>query len=1213
MILRETGIFSRHQASTGHFCFVLSGLLAFSFLTISSAQAQQQPRSNPASMSDLASQNMNKVAASASDIKAVLLKEPGIMVELKRWVAKDSTDHGQIVGETELSEYAVFDRLENDVEFRSVATALVQRYGFLIPKINPDSDLAKEQDLLRVERAKWMAQAEEEERAQSRQKAAEDLKKAAACESQRTPDCNPPQPTPASSQPQNLYQNPQNQLIPWGSPPTDQTIPNSPNFGGSSLQRTQLMQTGSDSSSGSNPFAQLSRTNSSGSNSLNSGNSGGLSSSDTGEMGSNKQLAAILNNQNQGMGNPSDGLLSGYGSGLGSGSDTGLGMAMGTGMGMDGANQFLMNGGQANALSSSSGPSPLVPMQPYRRSPTGLPNQPSDMVRRPNPYENVPSLADMYMQTVARPSVPKRFGLEVFENGAHDLQLIPMDLPAGPDYVVGPGDGLTVDLWGSASMRLTRTVDRGGQISLPEVGPIEVNGKTLATVQQDLQQALRSQYRNVSVGVSLGRLRTIRIYEVGDVASPGAYDISSLSTPLNALFVAGGPSPRGSLRILKHFRGTQLIQTVDVYDLLLHGVKKNIERLDNGDTVQVPPIGPQVTIEGMVRRPAIYELLDEHNLESVLELAGGLLPTAALRHIEVQRLIAHDKQTMLSLDIPDNSDPKEITRQLESFEIQDGDRIRIYPIAPYNQDTIYVEGHVVRPGRYSYRDSMRFTDVISSYKDLMPEPANQYAEIIHLNAPDFRPSVESFNLAAALADPSKSPVLHPMDSIRIFSRFDFEAQPTVAVLGDVRDPGTYNTAGEIHLSDAVHMAGGLSADADTTDAQVFRYQPDGTLKVFSVNLTEAISESAVENIVLEPRDRLLIHRNTNAIQRATVYVQGEVGKPGRYPLTSDMRIADLIRVGGGLTRSADTQSADLTKYEWLNQAKLSGHQEKISIPSAMTGDANANIALHDGDVLTIRQLPGWNDLGATINLRGEVVHPGAYGIRPGERLSSLIERAGGFLPDAYPYGAVLQRSTVRELQKKQQDDMIVRAKSVESNIELMPETTPSQKQAKETALEQYHTTVQELVANPPLGRVSIRVSSDMGRWKNTLADIEIRAGDSLIIPKKPSYVMVSGQVFNPTAIAFRPGKSAKWYLSQAGGPTLLGDKKAVFVIRADGSGITTGKSMWSGSSMVAVLGPGDTVVVPERAVGGPLDWQIIFAAAQVASSVASTIFIALHY
>src|SRR3979409_271330 len=169
--------------------------------------------------------------------------------------------------------------------------------------------------------------------------------------------------------------------------------------------------------------------------------------------------------------------------------------------------------------------------------------------------------------------------------------------------------------------------------------------ETRACLQQDLQKELRTQYRDISAGVSLSRLRTIRIYEVGDVSSPGAYDISSLSTPLNALFVAGGPSARGSLRILKHYRGNQLVQTVDVYDLLLHGVKTNIERLENGATVHAPSRGHQLAIEGMVRLPAIYELRDEKNLASVLELAGGLLPAAALRHIEVQRLVAHERRS----------------------------------------------------------------------------------------------------------------------------------------------------------------------------------------------------------------------------------------------------------------------------------------------------------------------------------------------------------------------------------------------------------------------------------------------------------------------------------------------------------------------------------------------------------------------------------------
>ena len=278
---------------------------------------------------------------------------------------------------------------------------------------------------------------------------------------------------------------------------------------------------------------------------------------------------------------------------------------------------------------------------------------------------------------------------------------------------------------------------------------------------------------------------------------------------------------------------------------------------------------------------------------------------------------------------PKSGNAAEVTKTLESFEIHDGDRIRIYPIVPYNQDTIYVEGHVVRPGRYSYRADMRVTDVISSYKDLLPEPATQYAEIIRLNAPDFHPSVEGFDLADALDNPAQAPVLHPMDTIRIFSRFDFENPPTVSVLGEVRVPGTYQTSGQIRLTDAVHLAGGLTPDAETGDAQVFRYLPDGKFKIFSVSLSQALAGDPVENILLQPRDRLLIHRNPDAVEPASVYIQGEVAKPGRYPLTTNMRVADLIRIGGGLKPSADTQTADLTRYQYADQTKLTGQHESI--------------------------------------------------------------------------------------------------------------------------------------------------------------------------------------------------------------------------------------------------------------------------------------------
>jgi protein involved in polysaccharide export with SLBB domain len=668
------------------------------------------------------------------------------------------------------------------------------------------------------------------------------------------------------------------------------------------------------------------------------------------------------------------------------------------------------------------------------------------------------------------------------------------------------------------------------------------------------------------------------------------------------------------MRILKHYRGTQLIQIVDVYDLLLHGVKADLARLENGDTVQVPPIGPQVTVEGMVRRPASYELLKEKTLASVLDLAGGLLPTAALRHIEVQRIVAHDKQTMLSVDIPEVGNAAEVTKTLESFEIHDGDRVRVYPIVPYNQDTIYVEGHVVLPGRYSFRPDMRVTDVISSYKDLLPEPATRYAEIIRLNGPDFHPSVEGFDLADALNNPAHAPILRPMDTIRIFSRFDFENPPIVSVLGEVRAPGTYQTSGQIRLTDAVHLAGGLTPDVETGDAQVFRYLPDGKFKIFSVSLSQALAGDPVENILLQPRDRLLIHRNPDAVEPASVYIQGEVAKPGRYPLTTNMGVADLIRIGGGLKPSADSQTADLTRYEYSDETKLTGQHESIALSAALKGDIQSNTLLHNGDVLTIRQLPGWNDLGASIAVKGEVKHPGTYGIRPGEHLSSILERAGGFQSDAYPYGAILQRVQVREMELRSQDEIILRVKGAQSSLELLPETDAKLKEAKLQAVQQWQSTLDQLSSNPPPGRVTIRISSKIDRWKNTPADIEVRAGDVLVIPKRPSYVMVTGQVFNPTAVSFRPGKSANWYLSQSGGPTQVAYSKAIFVIRADGSVLSSKSSLLSGASLNSALQPGDTVVVPEKALGGSgMQWQTIMLVAQTASAIASTVIIALHY
>ncbi len=1153
--------------------------------------------------SELARQNMTRVGATAGQLVVVLHRDPGLMVELKRWIAKDATDHGQLISDSDLLDEAIFDRLESDVVFCSIATALVQKYGYLQPTVDPDSLLGKQQDLLLKERVKWVAQEEEEERASERQEKTRTLQQTRSCDSRSNYCASQNAANPSFDQ---LPQQPGINQGPAEMPglQTPQNSPNPPQ------QRTAPNGSGTE-------LLRASAQESLGTRQTRSGNGyGAMPRSAQGNEDGQDSGAFQSNNQNPPLGRSSDG-----------GGSEFEDVSLNSDFVGDGLDQDRYPSQPAYTTMSSNSDSPgsyengaggprhgrgnsAIAMANLLRAKEST-SQSQRLVRSPNPYRDIPSLYDMYLQAADRPPAVERFGMQVFENGTRDLQMIPMDLPAGPDYVLGSGDGISVDLWGGVARRFYRVVDREGRISLPETGPVLVAGKSLAEVQASVQRVLRTQFRDVSADVSLARLRTVRVYVVGDVVRPGAYDVGSLSTPLNALFAAGGPTGRGSLRILQHNRGNQLLQEIDVYDLLLHGVKGDIQRLESGDTVMVPPLGPEVTVEGMVRRPAVYERKDEKSLAEVIALAGGLLPTAMLRHIEVQRVVAHQKQTMLSLDIPQDDPSEEVTKKLQSFQIEDGDKIRIFPIAPYVQDAVYLEGHVVRPGKYSFHDGMRVTDLIGSYKDLLPEAASQYGEIIRLSLPDFRPTVESFNLAEALADPARAPLLKSLDTIQIFGRYDFESPPVVSVLGDVRAPGTYQTAGDIHLSDAIHLAGGLTPDAETVDAQVFRSMPDSTLKILHVKLDSALDGSPRDNIVLSSRDRVLVHKNVAATDPATVYIKGEVARPGRYPLTGEMHISDLVRAAGGLKQSADSATADLIHYVWQNDKQVTGKQEQISLASALAGEPGKNGVLNNGDVLSIRQLPGWEDLGATITLRGEVVHPGSYGIRPGERLSSVLLRAGGFGPGAYPYGAVLVRPEVQKLEQRTFGDLIQRVREQQASLKLTATaaTDPDQKLSAESALEQWQTTLDSLVNSPPPGRVTIQISANIKSWQNTSRDVAVRSGDVLTVPKRPSYVLVQGQVFGPTAVAYRPGKSARWYLTQAGGPTNLANKKAIFAIHADGT--VVGKHGWAmGDSLNVDLQPGDMVVVPERALGGPPIWKAVFQNAQAMSSVATSAFLA---
>jgi protein involved in polysaccharide export with SLBB domain len=733
------------------------------------------------------------------------------------------------------------------------------------------------------------------------------------------------------------------------------------------------------------------------------------------------------------------------------------------------------------------------------------------MVHRPSPYPKLPSLRDLYSQFPSSETKLKRFGSGVFRYGTGNADELPMDLPAGPDYVLGPGDGLVLNLWGGISQRLNRTVDRQGQVALPEAGTITIAGETIAQAQEMIRKALGEQFQNIRVEISLARLRTVRTYVVGDVERPGAYDISSLSTPMNALYAAGGPTSHGSLRTVRHYRGKELVREVDLYDFLLHGVRSDIDRLLPGDTILVPPVGPQVAVSGMVRRPAVYELKGEQGLNEVLDLAGGVLVSAALRQINVERIDPHQRHTMLSVQLPEDGTGDGAVKTLTAFHMQDGDRVLVSSILPYNEKAVYLEGHVFRPGKYPYRDGITVNELLRSYQDLLPEPAD-HAEIVRLQAPDFRPMTISFQLSDVLV--GDDPIaLQPFDVIRIFSRYEV-------------DP---------------------------------------------------------------PK----------------VTIRGEVLRPGEYPLAQEMTAAGLVTMAGGFKRSAYRQQADLSSYVVQNGEKIVAAHRVIEIGKAVAGDRSADVTLKPGDLVSIRQLTGWGDIGASVNVSGEVIYPGSYGITEGERLSSVLKRVGGFRETAYAAGAVLERVQVREMGEKTRLEMIRRVETASLSSNGAMTAAQEQVAALQAMEQQRQQILASLRSHPASGRQVIRISADVSKWENTPADIEMRAGDVLVVPKRPTFVMVNGQVYNATAISYTRGREAGWYLRQAGGPTQSANKKGIFILRADGSVVGRAGGLWRENVLSTRLQPGDSIVVPEKITGGSMLWKNLMGGAQLASSAAS--------
>lgn len=765
------------------------------------------------------------------------------------------------------------------------------------------------------------------------------------------------------------------------------------------------------------------------------------------------------------------------------------------------------------------------------------------------------------------------------------------DIPVTPDYAIGPGDRIILTIWGIVDGTHELEVNRSGEVTLPRAGVVKVWGVPFGKLHDLFRSRLSRVYKDFDLNVTMGKLRLTKVFVVGEVRAPGDYNLPPLSTLINALSAAGGPLKGGTLRNIQVKRGGKVVETVDLYDFFLKGDKSSDIRLQSGDTIFVPPIGPVAGISGNVKKAAIYELKGEQTLKDLLKLAGGINPTGYLQRIQITRIAAHEKRLVNDFGLDPNSAGKTIDELTGSIRIQDLDLVKIFPIDNTLRGYARLDGYVLRPGDYALKPGMRISDLVGK-DNLLPEHYADSAMIMRLIPPDYHPEKIFVNLGRAMAGDSASNVaIQEFDVVRVFSRREMEEAPSVSISGEVQRPGKYQLTENETVSDLVKEAGNLKRIAFTAKAEVRRVRLEGgQLKPYSVyiDLEEAMKGNPQHNLKLAPFDELVI-RKYDYDETRVVRINGEVQRPGEYRLVEKMTIADLVNEAGGLKKTAYGGKAELTRLS-INVGSVSSSALDVDLDKALKGVAEENILLQPMDTVTIRRIPNWvEETERYVTLKGEFLFPGVYPVYKGDKLDTVIKRAGGFSERAYLRGAKFTRLSIKELQQKRMREVLVKTEQeiLKKQAELASASTSKDElEATRVALDGLKRNVDLLKTVEAEGRLVIDLE-DPENFAYSKFNIVLQGGDVLEVPQTPSAVNVLGQVYNPTSLIPVENQDVAYYLAKAGGPTKEADESDIYLIKTDGTVVSRQQysffsSLFFCGFLSQTLEPGDTIVVPQE-------------------------------
>jgi polysaccharide export outer membrane protein len=734
------------------------------------------------------------------------------------------------------------------------------------------------------------------------------------------------------------------------------------------------------------------------------------------------------------------------------------------------------------------------------------------------------------------------FGYNLFEGGPSTFA--PLDrVPVPSDYVIGPGDEIMVRAWGQIDVDVRTTVDRNGRIYIPKVGSISV----ATTRYQDLDARVRSSvariFKNFDLVVTLGDLRSVQIFVVGQAKRPGSYTVSSLSTLVNALFASGGPTTKGSMRRVQLKRANKIITEFDVYDLLQKGDKSKDVQLLPGDVVFIPPIGQLAAISGSVNVPAIYELKDKQTLDDLIAMAGGLTTTASGQKVLIERIQNRETRTVdeFMLDKVGLAKP-----------VRDGDLVRVQPLSPRFENAVTLQGNVASPARYPWHEGMHITDLLRDNNDLITnafydrqnrggvtaKPKERevnwdFAVIQRLEKTTLTTHLYPFNLGKAiLGDPKEDLVLRPGDIVAVYSA----VEPLPKTEADVV----------------------LSGSILGVPPRRFAWRE-------GMKVTDMI-----------PDGQWLVDY---------------------YGYWYNLK-------GDGLRSEINWDFANIVR---LNPADLTKTTIPFNLGKAvLEKDASQNLTLQPGDeifIFTKDELAANEDKRAKyVRLEGEFGNSGVYRVLPRETLRQLVMRVGGVTNNAYIYGAEFTRESTRVEQQKKLSDTLDRLEAEAARAATARSQSAISKEeadilAQETQAQK--ALIAKLRQIKATGRIVLELPRSGATIKN-IPDLVLEDGDRLVIPPRPSTVSVFGAVYNQNAFIYKDGKRIGDYLEQAGGPTKDADKGSLYLVKADGTVVSKQQSGWFFNSFDSqkVL-PGDAIVVPEELIKFSWtrelkDWSQIF-------------------